>query len=103
MSQMPQILWILFEMSLQLLTFDKLLSQLLDTRLADSTICNSAQRISETVPESFQFLHIECIWLDLAALLLLLLGDFGQDSFVVFGRWDTGGLVFSVLRSGDDE
>lgn len=102
-TELAQLVGVVFEVALQLLALDQLLTDLTSTGFLDGKACDGAKTVGHTVAEGVDLAHLKVVGLDFVAMFGLTFDDLGQDGFVVFGGGEGGGLVLSVLVCWDDE
>ena len=103
MPQMPQIIWVLFKVSFELLALNEFLTKFARACSADGDRCDGAEGIVRAVAEGVYLLHVERVRFDFFAFFGLMADDFGEDLFVVLGTGDARWFVFPVIGAWYDE
>ena len=101
--QVLQVLRVLFEMPLQLLALQQLLTQLARARFADGGRGHGAEGAVHAVTEGVHLSHVEVVRFHFVALFALVFADLGQDCFVVLRGWEGRRLVLVVELGRYDE
>lgn len=102
-TELAQLIGVVFEVALQFLALDQLLTDLTSTGFLNGKSGDGAKTVGHTVAEGVDLTHLKVVGLDFVAMFGLTFDDLGQDGFIMFGGGEGSGFVLSVLVCRDDE